>query len=110
MHIRSKPPEPNQIQLTSIHPKPTPTSPKQRRVALGLVVALDYTNPYLSPFQEFQRWKAHPAVRQHIEGGSCLQYGARTLNEGGWICVWCDCSVGSCTTSLHFPTHSTDPN
>eukprot|EP00775_Hariotina_reticulata_P005691 gene5691-5929_t len=55
----------------------------ERRVSVGFVVALDYSNPYLSPYQEFQRFKAHPLVQQHISGGSCLQYGARTLNEGG---------------------------
>ncbi|KAL4450143.1 hypothetical protein ABPG77_010812 [Micractinium sp. CCAP 211/92] len=54
------------------------------RVALGLVVALDYADPYLSPFQEFQQWKRHPLVARLLEGGQCLQYGARTLNEGGW--------------------------
>jgi electron-transferring-flavoprotein dehydrogenase len=53
-----------------------------RRVSLGYVVGLDYANPYLSPFQEFQRWKAHPAVAAHLQGGTCLQYGARALNEG----------------------------
>eukprot|EP00898_Chlorokybus_atmophyticus_P008748 jgi/Chlat1/8875/Chrsp92S08190 len=53
------------------------------RVSLGYVVALDYRNPYLSPFEEFQRWKTHPYIRQVLEGGTCLQYGARTLNEGG---------------------------
>lgn len=68
------------------HPRTRPRAPHPghpRRVALGFVVGLDYSNPWLSPYQEFQRWKAHPAVRRHIEGGSCLQYGARTLNEGG---------------------------
>ncbi len=45
-------------------------------------MGLDYRNPHLSPFQEFQRWKLHPAVRRHIEGGTCVQYGARSLNEG----------------------------
>lgn len=53
-----------------------------RRVSLGFVVALDYRNPYLSPYQEFQNFKRHPLVQQHIKDGSCLQYGARTLNEG----------------------------
>lgn len=53
-----------------------------RRVSIGYVVALDYTNPYLSPFQEFQNYKRHPLVHEHIKGGTCLQYGARTLNEG----------------------------
>lgn len=53
------------------------------RVAIGFVVALDYENPYISPFQEFQRYKDHPSVRPLLEGGEVLQYGARTLNEGG---------------------------
>ncbi|EFJ40217.1 hypothetical protein VOLCADRAFT_100009 [Volvox carteri f. nagariensis] len=55
----------------------------ERRVALGYVIGLDYSNPHIDTFQEFQKWKAHPSVRHHIEGGTCLQYGARTLNEGG---------------------------
>ena len=49
-----------------------------------LVVALDYANPYLNPYQEFQQWKRHPFVSKLLDGGTCLQYGARTLNEGGW--------------------------
>ncbi|CAL5223469.1 g5989 [Coccomyxa viridis] len=53
------------------------------KVALGYVVALDYKDPYLNPYQEFQRWKQHPKIRALLEGGSVLQYGARTLNEGG---------------------------
>ena len=53
------------------------------RVALGYVVALDYKNPYLSPYNEFQRFKDHPSVRPLLEGGQVLEYGARTLNEGG---------------------------
>jgi electron-transferring-flavoprotein dehydrogenase len=52
-------------------------------VALGLVVGLDYANPYLNPYKEFQRYKLHPAVRKHIEGGKRVGYGARALNEGG---------------------------
>jgi electron-transferring-flavoprotein dehydrogenase len=54
------------------------------QVALGFVVALDYSNPYLSPFEEFQRWKTHPAIRAEIEGGKRVSYGARAINEGGW--------------------------
>ena len=46
-------------------------------------MALDYKDPYLSPYQEFQRWKQHPKIRALLEGGSVLQYGARALNEGG---------------------------
>ena len=53
------------------------------RVSLGLVTALDYSNPYLSPYQEFQQFKRHPAIADVLKGGTCLQYGARTLNEGG---------------------------
>lgn len=54
------------------------------RVALGLVVALDYADPYLNLYQEFQQWKRHPMVTRLLEGGTCLQYGARALNEGGY--------------------------
>jgi electron-transferring-flavoprotein dehydrogenase len=57
------------------------------QVALGFVVALDYENPYLSPFEEFQRWKTHPAIRAEIEGGRRISYGARAINEGGWQSV-----------------------
>src|SRR5215217_6249340 len=57
------------------------------QVALGFVVALDYKNPYLSPFEEFQRWKTHPAIRAEIEGGKRVSYGARAINEGGWQSV-----------------------
>ncbi|XP_055240739.2 electron transfer flavoprotein-ubiquinone oxidoreductase, mitochondrial isoform X2 [Gorilla gorilla gorilla] len=53
-------------------------------VALGLVVGLDYQNPYLSPFREFQRWKHHPSIRPTLEGGKRIAYGARALNEGGF--------------------------
>uniref|UniRef100_A0A671RMF6 Electron transfer flavoprotein-ubiquinone oxidoreductase n=1 Tax=Sinocyclocheilus anshuiensis TaxID=1608454 RepID=A0A671RMF6_9TELE len=52
-------------------------------VAVGFVVGLDYTNPYLSPFREFQRWKHHPSVMSTLEGGNRIAYGARALNEGG---------------------------
>ena len=52
-------------------------------VSLGLVVGLDYENPWLSPFEEMQRWKSHPAIRAHIEGGKRLSYGARAINNGG---------------------------
>mmetsp|Transcript_24444 Transcript_24444/g.96425 ORF Transcript_24444/g.96425 Transcript_24444/m.96425 type:complete len:581 (-) Transcript_24444:2493-4235(-) len=55
----------------------------ENRVATGFVVGLDYKNPYMSPYEEFQRWKTHPTVRRTFEGGQVIQYGARTLNEGG---------------------------
>ena len=54
-----------------------------RQVALGFVVGLDYANPWLSPFEEFQRWKTHPEIRKHIEGGKRLGYGARAITAGG---------------------------
>ena len=55
------------------------------RVTLGLVVGLDYQNPWLSPFEEMQRWKTHPAIRAHLEGGKRIGYGARAINAGGLL-------------------------
>ncbi|MEO8753217.1 MAG: electron transfer flavoprotein-ubiquinone oxidoreductase [Casimicrobiaceae bacterium] len=52
-------------------------------VAVGFVVHLNYENPHLSPFDEFQRFKTHPAIRPTFEGGKRLAYGARAINEGG---------------------------
>lgn len=52
-------------------------------VSIGFVVGLDYPNPWLSPFEEFQRFKTHPEVRKILEGGKRIAYGARALNEGG---------------------------
>ncbi|MFT4191327.1 MAG: electron transfer flavoprotein-ubiquinone oxidoreductase [Comamonas sp.] len=56
---------------------------EDNKVTLGFVVGLDYKNPWLSPFEEFQRWKKHPAILKHIEGGKRLSYGARAINNGG---------------------------
>lgn len=53
------------------------------QVYLGLIVALNYTNPWLDPFQEFQRWKQHPRIRALLEGGKRVSYGARAVNKGG---------------------------
>jgi len=53
------------------------------KVELGFVVGLDYSNPYLSPFEEFQRWKLHPEIRQTLEGAKRLGYGARAITAGG---------------------------
>ena len=53
-------------------------------VSLGLVVGLDYPNPWLSPYGEFQKMKSHPIYKKVIEGGKCISYGARALNEGGY--------------------------
>jgi electron-transferring-flavoprotein dehydrogenase len=52
-------------------------------VSYGFVIGLDYRNPWLSPFDEMQRFKTHPEVRKHFEGGRRISYGARALNEGG---------------------------
>jgi electron-transferring-flavoprotein dehydrogenase len=55
------------------------------KVTLGFVTGLDYQNPYLSPFEEMQRWKTHPAIRAHIEGGKRIGYGARAITAGGLL-------------------------
>jgi len=60
---------------------------ENRQVAVGFVVHLNYANPHLSPFDEFQRFKTHPAVRPTFEGGKRLAYGARAITEGGWQSV-----------------------
>ncbi|KAJ9110093.1 hypothetical protein QFC19_001764 [Naganishia cerealis] len=62
-------------------------------ISMGLVVGLDYANPYLSPYKEFQRMKHHPFFKDLLEGGECLAYGARVLNEGGLQSI----------PKLHFP-------
>jgi electron-transferring-flavoprotein dehydrogenase len=55
---------------------------EDNKVTLGFVLGLDYKNPWLSPFEEMQRWKTHPAIRAHIEGGKRIGYGARAINNG----------------------------
>ncbi len=55
------------------------------KVTLGYVVGLDYKNPWLSPFEEMQRWKTHPSIRKHLEGGKRLSYGARAITAGGLL-------------------------
>ena len=57
---------------------------EDKLVAAGFVVHLNYENPYLSPYDEFQRFKTHPAIRGLFEGGKRLSYGARAISEGGW--------------------------
>ncbi|WP_186332360.1 electron transfer flavoprotein-ubiquinone oxidoreductase [Bordetella genomosp. 13] len=54
-------------------------------VAVGMVVGLDYANPWLSPFEEFQRYKTHPAIRTTFEGGKRIAYGARAITAGGLL-------------------------
>lgn len=56
---------------------------ENNQVYLGLIVDLGYKNPHISPFDEFQKFKQHPVIRQYIEGGKRLSYGARALNKGG---------------------------
>lgn len=56
-------------------------------VSVGFVIGLDYTNPYLSPFEEFQRFKNHPHIRKIFEGGTRISYGARALTAGGYQAV-----------------------
>ena len=58
-----------------------------RYVAVGFVVHLNYKNPFLSPFDEFQRFKTHPAIAEHLEGGERISYGARAITEGGYQSV-----------------------
>lgn len=62
-------------------------------VSVGLIVGLDYQNPTLDPFEELQQLKRHPAIKSVLQGGKCLSYGARALNEGGWQSI----------PQLHFP-------
>jgi electron-transferring-flavoprotein dehydrogenase len=57
---------------------------EDNQVAVGFVTGLDYSNPHLSPFEEFQRFKTHPSIRPIFEGGRRVAYGARALNEGGF--------------------------
>jgi electron-transferring-flavoprotein dehydrogenase len=56
-------------------------------VSIGFVIHLNYTNPYLSPFDEFQRFKTHPTIRAYLEGGKRIAYGSRAITEGGYQSV-----------------------
>ncbi|HEY8710372.1 MAG TPA: NAD(P)/FAD-dependent oxidoreductase, partial [Burkholderiaceae bacterium] len=58
---------------------------EDNKVTLGLVVGLDYTNPWLSPFEEMQRWKTHPSIKAFLEGGKRIGYGARAITAGGLL-------------------------
>jgi electron-transferring-flavoprotein dehydrogenase len=57
---------------------------EDNKVSVGLIVDLSYRNPYLSPFDEFQRFKQHPVIAQYLEGGKRLAYGARAITKGGF--------------------------
>ncbi|QFI54840.1 electron transfer flavoprotein-ubiquinone oxidoreductase [Aeromonas simiae] len=74
------------------------------RVAVGLIVDLNYQNPWLSPFDEFQRLKHHPLLRRTLEGGERIAYGARAIAKGGWYslprlhapgCLLLGCDAGT---------------
>jgi electron-transferring-flavoprotein dehydrogenase len=60
---------------------------ENNQVAVGFVIGLDYENPFLNPFEEFQRFKTHPAIRPVFEGGRRIAYGARAINEGGFQAI-----------------------
>ncbi len=57
---------------------------EDNKISIGFVVGLDYKNPYLSPFEEMQRYKTHPSIKKYLEGGKRISYGARALSEGGF--------------------------
>ena len=56
----------------------------QNLLSVGFVIGLNYQNPYLSPYDEFQQFKTHPKIKNIFKGGRRISYGARALNEGGW--------------------------
>ncbi len=60
---------------------------KPNLIHIGFVVGLDYQNPFLNPYEEFQRFKTHKEIRKFLEEGRCIQYGSRTLNEGGYYSI-----------------------
>ena len=88
---------------------------EDQQVAVGFVVGLDYENPWLSPFEEMQRFKTHPKIRGTFEGGRRISYGARALNEGGLQClpklafpggVLVGCEAGTLNTPKIKGTHT----
>ncbi len=60
---------------------------ENNQITIGYVVGLNYSNPWLSPFEEFQRFKTHPAIRKYLEGGKRIGYGARAITAGGLNCL-----------------------
>jgi electron-transferring-flavoprotein dehydrogenase len=64
-----------------------PLSFRRALVSVGFVLHLDYSNPYLNPFKEFQRAKTHPLIAEHLDGGKRIAYGARALTEGGYQAI-----------------------
>lgn len=57
------------------------------KVHVGLTISLDYNNPHLNPYKEFQKYKTHPFIRKYLENGECLAYGAKTVPDGGFFGV-----------------------
>ena len=57
------------------------------QISVGLVVGLDYRDPFLDPHGLFQKMKAHPRVAELLQGGKMVKYGARAISEGGWYCI-----------------------
>ena len=77
-------------------------------VSVGLIVHLNYANPYISPFDEFQRWKHHPEIMPHLEGGKRVAYGARAMTSGGFqsvpkLAFPGGALIGCCAGFLNFP-------
>ena len=60
---------------------------KPNLIHVGLVVGLNYKNPYINPYEEFQQLKTHPQIAKFLEGGQCISYGARALNSGGYFSI-----------------------
>lgn len=82
---------PGLVQHTVGWPSPTDTYSgtflyhmEPNLVLCGMVTGLDYGNAYTNPYKAFQQWKHHPSVSRHLEGGTCISYGARAINEGGY--------------------------
>jgi electron-transferring-flavoprotein dehydrogenase len=73
------------------------------QVALGFVTWLNYTNPYISPFQEMQKWKTHPAIAELLKGGKRVSYGARAINDGGLQAIPGGVLVGCSAGFLNVP-------
>jgi len=71
---------------------------ENNQIAIGFVVTLDYENPYLSPYEEMQRFKTHPSIKPMLEGGRRVAYGARAINEGGLQSVPKLAFPGGCLT------------
>jgi len=61
--------------------------PSAKYIHLGYVVGLDYKNPYINPYEEFQLWKSHPRIRSFLEKSRVIKYGARVINEGGYFAI-----------------------